>query len=735
VGGLISATIPSGGITTVTGSSGAVEASATVVVSNVTGGAQQSTAASAAGAFGLQLPATIGDGLSVQARDAAGNSSPALSLTAGPPRSAIRVTIQAGDGQVGVQGHQFVDLLQVKVTANGQAVPSLPVQFTRQMGDGTLGADQATTNAQGVAGVSFTLGPSLGAVSVGARVLDGGPNLEVAFQLQSVGSPAIDRIVPDAAVPGEAIMIEGRNFSPRPAHNVVRIGGRIASVTSSTATAIHTTVPGDLPGPTAQVDVTLTGVSSVATSLRILVLPVALPPVGQVTFNTAPGGSGTIQLPFSTGQETYVLAFESTAESSVPFFLNLNTTVPISLSRIPAGVAVSEQNGDPEAEILKWGYELLAGYGPMAPGRRRLALSVDRTFWVFNEPQLRFEARAARLSYEGAGVAIYVDNAVLEAEFPASEIQAMGQRFEQQVYQQIRNVYGTESDLDANGKVIILFTPLVNILATPEGRTLGFFVPGDLAVHPFSNRGEVFYSIVPDPSGRFAIPTGTAIQMRDQIVATAAHEFVHMINANERIVTRGLPPQNIWLEEGLAHFGEFVVGLPFVASSNILAFLLEGTSQVSLFRQADFFNRGASALFVVRLDEVFGRGIIRALVTAPGTGVASIQSATGQSFGGIFHGWVLALYNEMYPIPGVTQTFSTLDLLGFFTANAGPPDLANALGRFGGSVQSGLTGFIIMERGAVAYVGVETEKRLVVADLQFSAPSNTGLQVSAVRIR
>ncbi len=73
-----------------------------------------------------------------------------------------------------------------------------------------------------------------------------------------------------------------------------------------------------------------------------------------------------------------------------------------------------------------------------------------------------------------------------------------------------RAAFGTPSDIDNNGHVILFFTRAVNELTPPGalGVTLGFFFPRDLypktaAPGPCagSNVAEMFYLLVPDTGG------------------------------------------------------------------------------------------------------------------------------------------------------------------------------------------------------------------------------------------
>src|SRR5690606_2216800 len=133
--------------------------------------------------------------------------------------------------------------------------------------------------------------------------------------------------------------------------------------------------------------------------------------------------------------------------------------------------------------------------------------------------------------------------------------------FDDPIFPTVTGAFGEPSDVDGNGRIIILFTPVVNEL-TPRGAAgfvAGFFYGLDLTEGANSNRAEIFYSVVPDPGGRYGDP-----RSRDDILRTVpgvlAHELQHMVHFHERMMRRQAPrPEAVWLSEALAHMAEDLV--------------------------------------------------------------------------------------------------------------------------------------------------------------------------------
>ena len=119
---------------------------------------------------------------------------------------------------------------------------------------------------------------------------------------------------------------------------------------------------------------------------------------------------------------------------------------------------------------------------------------------------MRFTAVGASLSYIGSDILIYIDTLAPANGFTPSQLQSFGQLFDQILYPLDTNTFGPPTDIDQNGHLIVLLSPIVNAL-TPasscntEGFIGGFFDGIDLAsTDTSSNRGEIFYSLVPDPN-------------------------------------------------------------------------------------------------------------------------------------------------------------------------------------------------------------------------------------------
>jgi hypothetical protein len=315
--------------------------------------------------------------------------------------------------------------------------------------------------------------------------------------------------------------------------------------------------------------------------------------------------------------------------------------------------------------------------------------SVQKFHVLSSESPVVFTAVGARLSYVGANILLYVDTLAPANGFTSDQLNAFGQLFDQTLYPIDTAAFGQPSDIDQNGHLIVLLSPIVNAL-TPssecatQGYVGGFFEGLDLAgtTDTSSNRGEIFYSLVPDPGGSVSC-SHTVGDLLDETPATFLHELQHLINFSQHVVVRGGRPELGWLDEGLSIVAEelgslyyenkfpppsgrsnpaqlfpdssqgFINGLLFDSYSYLLK---TDTTTVTLHSDADggLAWRGGDWLLARWLGDVKGTSVYRGLEQTTLTGTANIANAAGESFDTLFGDFSLALYTDS--LPGVPKS-------------------------------------------------------------------------------
>ena len=277
----------------------------------------------------------------------------------------------------------------------------------------------------------------------------------------------------------------------------------------------------------------------------------------------------------------------------------------------------------------------------------------------------------------GVHVAVYVDNASPDT-LTTPDLDSVAAVFDTLLYPTDTAAFGRESDIDGNGLVLVLMTPMVNSLVTAAqcnsvtgGFVAGYFFGGDL-VSGFSggNGAEVFFSMSPDPAGTVSC-SHTRAEVKRLVPVTFVHEFQHMISFNQHFIIRGGFPEDLWLNEGLSHYAEenggrvflpdtatfcdFVFGDLFNAGQYLAApqnhFLVDTAGIGGLA------ERGAYWLFVRFLVDQFAGGtsqaaantFTRSLEATTQVGVANVVARTATPFPTVVERWTLANYVSDLP--------------------------------------------------------------------------------------
>ena len=291
----------------------------------------------------------------------------------------------------------------------------------------------------------------------------------------------------------------------------------------------------------------------------------------------------------------------------------------------------------------------------------------------------------AQLQYIGTNVLLYVDTLAPAGGFTLAQLQTYGQYFDQTLFPIDTAAFGPPTDVDGNGRVIVLMSNTVNAdtptsVCQTQGYVAGFFNEEDFsttASDPHSNQGEIFYTILPDPAGQYSC-AHTASDVEFSAPPTFLHELQHLINFSQHVVVGGGAPLSSWLDEGLSIVAEELGSVyyeqkcpapacrtdasqlfPDSSQAFIQDFLydsyeyalLPDTASILLENDADpgISWRGGAWLLVRWLADQKGAGVLRQLETGPSDGVQAIAQVMGEPFPQAFADFGLALYTDSLP--------------------------------------------------------------------------------------
>ena len=170
-----------------------------------------------------------------------------------------------------------------------------------------------------------------------------------------------------------------------------------------------------------------------------------------------------------------------------------------------------------------------------------------------------FTTITASVRVVGAGSILLEDTNNPANGFTASDFQMLSAQYDDLIGARVDEFAGAPTDLDANGRIVVLVMREVN--QTED--LLGFVSSTDLfsiESCPSSNQGESFYGIAPDPTG--LTPSQTT---RDEALARypslIAHEVAHIIHISRQIyLATGDDFPRVWELEGFATLMQELVG-------------------------------------------------------------------------------------------------------------------------------------------------------------------------------
>ncbi|MFH0800121.1 MAG: hypothetical protein V2A66_08085 [Pseudomonadota bacterium] len=233
-----------------------------------------------------------------------------------------------------------------------------------------------------------------------------------------------------------------------------------------------------------------------------------------------------------------------------------------------------------------------------------------------------------------SNVVFYVDTAVGNDIISDADVQTLCNDFDS-VAGDEQKLLGEISDVDGDGKLHILMTKQINRLGALGGGIItGYFYAGDLydrsSSNQASNNREVIYTMVPDPQGQYGTTISKNFAMSNLLPAVLPHELQHAISYNQHVFVNGGMPEDNWLNEGMSHLTEDVMGCGMENPSRYSLYLASpSTSAVVTQSSPNLVQRGASYLFLRYLYEQSSNGsaFLSALEKTSKHGVDNLESA------------------------------------------------------------------------------------------------------------
>ena len=423
--------------------------------------------------------------------------------------------------------------------------------------------------------------------------------------------------------------------------------------------------------------------------------------VGEYASVDAAAAVGCLIFPANTSlSEIEYLIVPQTATGSPGRTLNFVLHGDAALTAAPPVVTASVQAAPGSAaarfhEFLRRGEEARA-WGSLRPGSApaRAAAATElrapkpvvgdlRGFSVCSDLDCRnFAQVGARARAVGQRLAVFIDTLAPANGLSQSDLDGLITLFDSRLYAIDTLAFGRESDINQDSVVIVLMTNVVNGLVTAAecdangAYVAGFFLGADIdpqfATDGRLNHAEVFYSIVPDPSGTLSCAHSVS-QVTRFVPITFVHEFQHMISYNQHVLVRGRRAEQLWLNEALSHYAEELGGRSFLEQGDNQTFtdyvigdlynaysFLEAPGEHFLMPRVGIGTleeRGAQWLFLRYLvDQVAADDtrpawdeVTRQLVQTGDTGASNVQAVAGIPFATVVGRWALTNWVDDHP--------------------------------------------------------------------------------------
>ncbi len=471
------------------------------------------------------------------------------------PEASYAVSVASGDLQRAPAGSVLPMPLVVTVRdPGGVTVKGVTIIFHVTRG-ATTGAHMldsvSVTTTDGVASAQLQLGTTLDTTVVTAFPA-AAPQRSATLRATATTAPVLVSVSPTTFSSGDTVTLAGTGL----AGGMATFAGVAAvSLAGGTATQFRAVVPACLSsGPmNVQAAVGAAPTNVISATYQLRAVPLAPPPLTSVTVSSALLGS-CMTLAGNGATYLIVAQFATVGTPTDTFLWHLGASAGSAAAAAVAGqrrlriatndvqraldarMRLAERLNAPQARAqaaaMRAAHPLFA-LAPAAPP----AVGSLRSFHVIAAlDNSSFTEVTARLAFVGTHLLVYADTT--PNGYTDAQLTLLGAQFDQTLYPIAVSAFGSESDVDGDGRVLVLLTPKVNALVRAQdcathGYASGFFNPNDVQLgNVGSNKAELFYGLVPDPGGIYSC-AHDSVAVKSVIVDSFMHEMQHMISYNQ----------------------------------------------------------------------------------------------------------------------------------------------------------------------------------------------------------
>lgn len=374
--------------------------------------------------------------------------------------------------------------------------------------------------------------------------------------------------------------------------------------------------------------------------------------VGDIMYvNFDDSGTATVDFSGVASSAKFVLVLGSASEGGASTTIGISSDLSAVVEKDVSAEIPADAEDSPDEILSAWlraaEYDLAATEPPPEESAGPVkAMSAVKAVGIGDQESFRVLSNLssttiytiidATVRCVASSVVFYVDNdsRITSDILSSDDIQTLCNEFDGVVSRE-QQLLGNVSDVNGDGKVAILMTPQINKLGSMGGGIItGFFWAGDLYAqsgsNPVSNFREMIYTMIPDPNGIFGTVVTKAFALDNLLPAVLPHELQHAISYNQHVFVKGTPPEQNWLNEGMSHLTEDLMGYGEENPSRYALYLSNPSNAgVVTLGQPNLYERGASYLFLRYLYEQASSGddFVRNIETSGLTGVDNVEAS------------------------------------------------------------------------------------------------------------
>jgi len=379
-------------------------------------------------------------------------------------------------------------------------------------------------------------------------------------------------------------------------------------------------------------------VSAVRILLFLICLPLSAQETGVPTKVILQNGQATLSLDFSQRDYQLILysAVRDEQDSTRTYTFTVGGAFPAAKPVVRLANPEESETNHNKSILRKREAELArrirrSGYTPWVT-KQAVALLVGsvRSFQFDDFGDVSQQTVTATLAATNSRAEAWIDNNT--SAITAAEVQSQIDRFSDNTYPVITSVFGAPSDVDGDGKVLFLYTELVDQV----GGVVGFYSAQSL----FSNSDG--------GNGNQADMMYIGLAGEDSFFESLlAHEFQHLISYNQHVLVRNGENEFSSINEAMSHVAEDLVDQHAEGGNpgNIRTYT-ENPEIYSLLSESAHASgaRGTAYTFARSMIESFGDGVPASLVQTGLSGIANVEAVSGQTFEQVYETYLARMY-------------------------------------------------------------------------------------------